>query len=237
MTGVLLAEGVIDLLKKGEPFTQANLEAAYTNRRRKSWVETGSRKAQHARDGFRKGFVTGVLGMAVSGLTRGALNLKTRSAHPREGIPDLNQYYRDRISSEELQRIREECAKNAIPLHDALMTRAGWPEIPLDGKLLVSQQDALLLGGKVQAAPGYADHVVFVDPAVCEQCGTRLCIEACSAQAITPSHSGGTPEFDREKCIHCGACIWNCTQPRPGDRERGNIRFYAGAGGLHSAEN
>jgi len=237
MTGVLLAEGVIDMLKKGEPFTQANLDAAYVNRRRKSWVETGSRKAQHARDGFRKGFVAGVLGMAVSGLTRGALNLKTRSAHPREGIPDLNQYYRDRISSEELQRIREECAKNAIPLHDALMTRAGWPEIPLDGKLLVSQQDALLLGGKVQAAPGYADHVVFVDPAVCEQCGTRLCIETCSAQAITPSPSGGTPEFDREKCIHCGACIWNCTQPRPGDSERGNIRFAAGAGGLHSAEN
>ena len=35
------------------------------------------------------------------------------------------------------------------------MDRVGWPEIPLDGTLLVSHQDALLMGGKVQANPGY----------------------------------------------------------------------------------
>ncbi len=96
------------------------------------------------------------------------------------------------------------------------MERAGWPAIPYDGQLLVSHQDALLLGGKVQAPPGYADHVVFLYPDLCEQCGTKICIELCSGQAITPGE-GGVPAFDREKCVHCGACLWNCAQPIPGE--------------------
>jgi electron-transferring-flavoprotein dehydrogenase len=45
------------------------------------------------------------------------------------------------------------------------------------------------------------------------------------------------PNFDREKCVHCGACVWNCTQGRTADPERGNVYFRAGSGGLHSAEN
>ena len=47
----------------------------------------------------------------------------------------------------------------------------------------------------------------------------------------------GVPVFDREKCVHCGACLWNCTSPLDGDPPRGNIAFRAGAGGLHSTEN
>ena len=66
------------------------------------------------------------------------------------------------------------------------MDRVGWPAIPFDGKLLVSHQDALLMGGKVQAPAGYADHVMFLYPKLCEQCGTKICIEVCSGQAITP---------------------------------------------------
>ena len=122
-------------------------------------------------------------------------------------------------------------------IHTALMERAGWPEISLDGSLLISHQDALLLGGKVQAAPGFADHVVFLKPDLCEQCEKQICIECCSGQAILPSEDGGVPEFDREKCIHCGACLWNCSAPHPDDPEKGNVSFQAGSGGLHSAEN
>jgi electron-transferring-flavoprotein dehydrogenase len=116
------------------------------------------------------------------------------------------------------------------------MDRAGWPAIPLDGKLLVSHQDALLMGGKVQAPAGCADHVVFLHPAVCQQCTVRICIDACSGQAITPGPDG-VPAFEREKCVYCGACLWNCSQPRPGDPAKANIEFRTGAGGLHSAEN
>ena len=116
------------------------------------------------------------------------------------------------------------------------MNRLGWPEIPYDGQLLVSHQDALLMGGKVQAAPGFADHVIFLDPALCRDCREKLCVEMCSGQALTDG-ADGLPAFDREKCIHCGACLWNCTQPVAGDPTRTNLQFRAGAGGLHSTEN
>ena len=105
-----------------------------------------------------------------------------------------------------------------------------------DGQLLVSHQDALLIGGKVQAPAGYADHVVFLDPALCRDCGTSSASRSARARRSRPAE-GGVPAFDREKCIHCGACLWNCTQPLPGDPERTNLDFRAGTGGLHSAEN
>ena len=103
-----------------------------------------------------------------------------------------------------------------------------WPEIPYDGQLLVSHQDALLMGGKVQAPGGFADHVRFLDPEACAHCVDHRCIQMCSAQAIAAGE-GAVPAFDREKCIHCGACLWNC--------RRGAIAFEPGGGGLHSNEN
>jgi electron-transferring-flavoprotein dehydrogenase len=111
------------------------------------------------------------------------------------------------------------------------MDRVGWPAIPLDGKLLVSHQDALLMGGKVVAAPGYRDHVQFRRRELCEKCKAKVCVEICSGQAITTNPEGGVPLFDREKCLHCGACMWNCSQAED------NLKFTSGSGGLHSAEN
>ena len=64
-----------------------------------------------------------------------------------------------------------------------------------------------------------------------------VCFEACSGQAIAPGRAGVVPPFDREKCIHCGACLWNCSQALDEDPERTNIDLRAGAGGLHSGEN
>jgi electron-transferring-flavoprotein dehydrogenase len=235
-TGAQLAEGVLELLNAGKPFTQENLEQAYVRRRRASWVEQEGRVAERARDGFQRGVVTGLIGMGLAGLTGGRLHLRGRPLPPHRRIPTVEDYYRGRIPAEEIARIRGECQAKGLPLHGALMDRAGWPAIPLDGKLLVSHQDALLLGGKVQAPAGYADHVVFLHPAVCQQCRVRICIDACSGQAITPGPEG-VPAFDREKCVYCGACLWNCSQPRPGDPDKANIEFRAGAGGLHSAEN
>ena len=235
-TGALLAEGVLELLKAGKPFTKANLEQAYVRRRRESWVDREGLVAERARDGFQRGVVTGLIGMGLTGLTRGRLNLRGRPMPPHRRLPTVEEYYAGRIPEEEIARLRKECAARAVSLHVALMDRAGWPAIPIDGKLLVSHQDALLMGGKVQAPSGYADHVVFLHPAVCQQCTVRICIDACSGQAITPGPDG-VPAFDREKCVYCGACLWNCSQPCPGDPAKANIEFRAGAGGLHSAEN
>jgi len=231
-TGVLLAESVVELLVAAKPFTRENLEQTYVARRRTSWVEREGRIAGRARDGFHRGFVSGMVGMGLAGLTRGRIAV---SGKPKR-MPALEDYYRGRIAAADLDRIRQECNASATPLHDALMDHAGWPAIPFDGQLLISHQDALLLGGKVQAPAGYADHVVFRDPHLCEACASKVCIELCSGEALTPGPAG-VPLFDREKCVHCGVCLWNCARANPDEPEGGNIAFLAGAGGLHSAEN
>lgn len=236
-TGVQLAEGVIELWKAGEPFTKENIQKAYVKRRRESWVESEGRVAEKARDGFHYGFVPGLMGMGITGMTGGLLHVPGNSKRPYERIQSLEEFCKGRIDPQEIEKIRKESAAAGQPMHDALMDRLGWPKVPYDGKLLVSHQDALLVGGKVQAPGGYADHVAFLYPHLCEQCGTKVCIEFCSGQAIMPGEGGGVPQFDREKCVYCGACLWNCAKAREGDPERGNIDFRAGAGGLHSAEN
>ncbi len=235
-TGTQLAEAVIELLRAGKPFTRENLEQTYVRRRRESWIESEGRVAEKSRYGFQRGVITGLVGMALAGLSGGRITLGSEPRAPHERTCTVEAYFADKLSAAEIAQLRQECTAKNLPLHDALMDRCGWPPIPFDGQLLVSQQDALLMGGKVQAAPGYADHVEFLDTKLCEQCGTRVCVEICSAQAITPGENG-VPAFDREKCVHCGACLWNCTQPLPDGSGRTNLAFRAGAGGLHSAEN
>ena len=236
-TGTQLGEAVLELLRAGEPFTREKLDAAYVARRRESWGEAEGRQAERARDGFQRGFVQGMIGMALAGLSGGRLSWPGNALPPHERFPTVEEFYKRTIPPTEIGRIRRECEAAGLAMHDALMEKAGWPAIEFDGRLMVSHQDALLMGGKVQAPPGYADHVRFVEPALCEHCGAQVCVEVCSGQAITARAGGGVPVFDREKCVHCGACLWNCSQSRPGDHEHGNIEFVAGAGGLHSAEN
>jgi electron-transferring-flavoprotein dehydrogenase len=231
-TGAQLGEAVLELLKAGKPLSKKNLEATYVAWRRASWVEEEGRVAEKARDGFHNGMLPGLLGMAITGFTGGKHSV---SGEPRP-MPAPEEYFRETIPAAELAAILEDCRARGASCHDALMDRLGWPAIPYDGQLLVSHQDALLMGGKVQASPGYADHVRFIYPDFCERCVTKLCIEMCSGQAITAG-AGGVPAFDREKCVHCGACIWNCATLLDDDPARGNISFRAGAGGLHSTEN
>ncbi len=231
LTGKLLAEGVHELWREGLPFTKENLEARYVRRRRASWLEKESIIAERARNGFQRGILRGFVGMALAGFTSGTLGYNRRRERPARQI---DEFYKGRLAAQQVQELRAACLKNALPLHDALMTAVGWPAIEFDGQLLVSHQDALLMGGKVQAPTDSPDHVVFRDPELCVACTSRLCIEICSGEAI---HAGenGTPVFDREKCVHCGACIWNCTQEvAPGVS---NVAFCAAPGGLHSAEN
>ncbi|MBN1141956.1 MAG: 4Fe-4S ferredoxin, partial [Deltaproteobacteria bacterium] len=236
-SGVQLAAGVIELIKARLPFDRANLERAYVRRRRDSWLEKEARIAEKARDGFQRGFIPGVIGMGLTGLSRGHLHIPAEIRRPREQLRSLESFCEKRIDPTQLAALRDEARAKGMPVFDAVMDALGWPKIPFDGKLLVSHQDVLLMGGKVQAAPGFADHVAFLDPKLCSDCYPQLCAEVCSGQAITPGEGGEVPKFDRDKCIHCGACLWNCAKGRADDPERGNIDFRAGSGGLHSAEN
>ena len=236
-TGVQLAEGVIELLKNDRPFTRENLEQAYTTRRRNSWLEKEANQGKQARDGFQKGVLTGLIGMGLTGMTNGAINLGGEIKRTYERIPTLEEYCQGRIPADRLKELQTDSIAKQTPLSDTIMDHFGWPQIPLDGTLLVSQQDALLMGGKVQATAGFADHVVNIDPALCEKCAPQLCVEVCSGQALSPSEAGRAPLFDREKCVHCGACLWNCSKPLKTGGNQCNIDFRAGSGGLHSAEN
>ncbi len=230
-TGMQLGESVVQLLRENKPFTQKNLRTTYEVRRRASWVEDGVVTSAHARDGFQHGFVRGIIGMALAGISNGMLVVSGE-------IPSVHRQLKTKKSRRSERMARKAATalvlEDGRPLHDALMTARGWPEIPLDGRLLVSQQDALLLGGKVQATPGFADHVVFKDLRLCARCDDHTCVAMCSGQAITLGENR-LPTFEREKCAHCGACLWNCGASADG--VHGNIEFRAGAGGLHSAEN
>jgi len=237
-SGVQLAEGVLDLWKTGQPFTREQLKRAYVGRRRASWLDEELRAATHARDGFERGFLRGLTAMALAGLSGGRLHGpergRVRGQARKRPVRSLEDFCRGRLSASQLRALREDCRLRNVPLHDAVMRCCGWPDVTYDGQLLVSLQDALLLGGKVQAPPGFRDHVRFRDAEACRACQDRICVEMCSGQAITPD-GDGLPVFEREKCVHCGACVWNCTEI---DEEgQANLVFGAGAGGLHSAEN
>jgi electron-transferring-flavoprotein dehydrogenase len=234
-TGSQLAEAVVELLRTGKSFTQENLAPAYEARRRASWVERGAREAENARSGFHEGIVKGMIGMALAGLTKGRFSLGPVLPGPK--APPANERMLSSsfgIKPEKLAELALAAQAGGRPLHDALLSARGWPEIALDGRLLVTHQDALLLGGKVQAMPGFADHVAFRDPKFCAACIEKTCIAMCSGQALTQG-ANGVPDFEREKCVHCGACLWNCGHFTDGDQS--NIDFRAGSGGLHSAEN
>jgi electron-transferring-flavoprotein dehydrogenase len=236
-SGVQLAEGVLELMKAGKPFNRQNLRQVYVERRRASRLEEEAIIAEKSRDGFGKGFIQGLMGMAITGYTDGKFNWPGDHRAPHERVPSLEDAYTPQIPAAELKALREECQAKGEALHDAIMDRVGWPKIEYDGELLVSHQDALLIGGKVQAPFGFADHVVFVDHDTCRRCNEKICIDMCSGQAIAMNPEDGVPLFDREKCVHCGACLWNCSKPHPSDPEKSNVEFRAGAGGLHSAEN
>jgi electron-transferring-flavoprotein dehydrogenase len=229
-TGVQLAESVIELLRAGKEFTNHNLRDTYVARRRESWVEAAAREAEDARNGFHGGIVRGLIGMALAGLTGGNLHLKPKLQ------PAHRQIARAQLAMEDIEgkRVADLVLENGRPFHDMLLTARGWPEIPFDGRLLVTQQDALLMGGKVQALPGFADHVVFRDLRLCAACDEKTCIAMCSGQAITLGETN-LPVFEREKCIHCGGCVWNCAKSADGVHT--NLEFRAGGGGLHSVEN
>lgn len=231
-TGTQLAEAVLELLDKKKPFTRENLETTYVARRRASWVDAESRVAADSRNGFHQGVATGLIGMAISAITRGSVWAAARKSDSNVDALDSN--CRSRLSLTELRELEQQCIERRTSLHDAIMDKSGWPQIPLDGRLLISHQDALLTGGGVQAPPGYVNHVAFVRPELCQDCEPKLCVEMCSGQAITRGENS-VPAFDREKCVFCGACLWNCRVSS--SSEKGNIEFRAGAGGLHSALN
>ena len=113
-TGAQLAEAVLELLKAKKPFTKENLEATYVKRRRASWVEQEARVAEKSRDGFQRGVVSGMIGMALAGLTGGRLALPGEPLPPWKRIPSLEDYFRGRIPPAKCAQMRDECDAQGV---------------------------------------------------------------------------------------------------------------------------
>ena len=197
-------------------------------------MEEEGRIAEKARDGFHRGVITGLLGMALAGFTeRQAL----ASAASRELLPDLEEYYRGKIPAAELRRIVEDCRTRGVSCHDALMERCGWPAIPYDGQLLVYAPGRAADGRQGAGARRDSPITCASSTPISASAAPPSCASRCARARRSRPDADGVPVFDREKCVHCGACLWNCLARLDDDPPRGNIAFRAGAGGLHSNEN
>ena len=165
-TGTQLGDAVLELLRAGLPFTQQNLAATYeetpprklgrarrTRSRKRPQRIPRRRRKRHDRHGPRRTH------------PRPLSQLQGRTFHPAHpsGFAPSDAALRPRQTVATQRSRGPRPIGEGRPLHDALLSVRGWPEIPFDGRLLVTQQDALLIGGKVQAMPGFADHVVFRD--------------------------------------------------------------------------
>ena len=139
-------------------------------------------------------------------MTNGRLSLGAKIRPAQKQIETLKNFYARRLRPEQLEKATHEAATGGRALHDALMDACGWPEIAYDGKLLVSHQDALLMGGKVQAVGGFADHVIFRDPRLCGACAERTCIAMCSGQAITQGEGAVPPSTAKNVFTVARAC-------------------------------
>ena len=113
-TGAQLAEAVIELLEQRRPFTRENLQEMYMRRRRESWVEREARVAADSRNGFASGVVTGMIGMALAGFTRGRISLASRFQPLPKATRSIEEAYAHRIPRQELRQIVEECSAKGI---------------------------------------------------------------------------------------------------------------------------
>jgi electron-transferring-flavoprotein dehydrogenase len=230
-TGTQLGEAVIELLRAGKPFTQENLAATYEARRRASWVERGAKRSRERSQ---------------------RLPERHRQRHDRHGSgrPDRRQALAARTFLRRTSRFAPSLPTptTGLKLKDAATK---WPS-PMGAPSRCAALGARLAGDSLRWPP--AGHAAgraaarrqgagdarlcrsrrLPRPGLCIACGEKTCIAMCSGQAITLGEDGA-PAFEREKCAHCGACLWNCGQSPDG--EHSNIEFRAGSGGLHSAEN
>ena len=175
--------------------------------------------------------------MALTGFTGGRLALagepQLHARRSRSSTAAASPRRRDRAHPS------RSATRRASALHDALMDRCGWPPIPYDGQLLVSHQDALLMGGKVQAPAGLRrPRAASSTRTSASAAATRkLCIEICSGAG---HHARRTRRARRSTARSASTAAPACgtAQRRSTTTRRArNIAFRAGAGGLHSAEN
>ena len=199
-----LAESVIELLRAGKPFTQENLADTYVARRRAAGWKRAAREAEDARNGFHGGFVRGLIGMALAGLTGGKLHLTPRLPPAHKQIKRA-QSAAGRVWNANARQTW--FVEDGRPLHDALMTARGWPEIRVR-----REASCLAAGRAADGRQSAGDAGLRGSRGVSRRCGSasacddKTCIAMCSGQAMTLG-ANNLPVFEREKCVHCGGVL------------------------------
>ena len=204
-TGVQLAEAVVELLRAGKAFTRENLEATYVARRRASWVEREAEQAENARNGFHRGLVRGLIGMALAGLTRGRLSLDGK-------IPPA-QRADSAVLGEECGRVAEGSgAAGARGERRAVSAaRCADDRARLAGDRVRRPAAGLASGCAADGRQGAGD------AGVCRSCGLpragavrgcaeKTCIAMCSGQAITQGRTARSRSTARNACTAARAC-------------------------------
>ena len=230
-TGTQLADAVIELLRAGKP-SPRRISAPPTRRgaAQAGW-SARREEAKNARNGFHHGLVPGMIGMALAGLTHGKLSLRGTIPSAHEQIRPFSP---DDVAGVDPRkpsgwRRRAHRRTSAARCADDRARLAG---DRFDGRLLVTQQDALLMGGKVQAMPGFADHVVFRDPKFAPSARRRPA-SPCARAGHYAGREGGSPSSARSACTAARACG---TAPNASASTPISISAPAPAD-LHSAEN
>jgi electron-transferring-flavoprotein dehydrogenase len=111
-TGVQLGESVLELLSAGK-----NRSRARTSKRPTCdgagpvGSNSEGRVAEKSRDGFHRGVVTGLIGMALTGMTGGRFFLRGKPFLPHERFQSLERFYRGKLSARASARSRRIAAR------------------------------------------------------------------------------------------------------------------------------
>jgi len=196
-TGVPTRDAVVELLRVEKPFTQAtSMPPTVAAAPRKLAGARGRGGKRDARNGFHGGLVRESIGMLWLDVTRGSSLWAERFVGAGHRSHRFLAAYKvhGEIEPAEAARTGAGGATRRTPAarcpdDGARLGR----RIELDGRLLVTQQDALLNGRQGAGDAGFADHVVFRDPQLCAKCAEKTCV----AMWLRAGHHAGRGGCDR----------------------------------------
>jgi len=79
----------------------------------------GWRRSSHcekSRDGFQRGVVTGLIGMALAAFSNGRFSLGSPPAKPGERLVSPADFYRGKLTPQEITAVQQECDVRVPPL-------------------------------------------------------------------------------------------------------------------------
>ena len=157
--------------------------------------------------------------MGLTGMTGGKLNLGGEIKRPYERVPSLEEYCRGRIAPAEVEELRKSAISQGTSLADAVMDAS---RLAAD----TARRQAPRLPAGCPPPRAARSRPRPATPITWSSSTRQLCANAAARSSASRSvparpsptgEGGGAPQFDREKCVHCGACLWNCTKPlKPG---------------------